>query len=80
MLDKSSLEKLIPLGLVAIRWVVDGDDLTVDAVGAGDDAACPDCGVVADHVHSRYQRSFHDLPAHGRRMVIRVAARRFPVS
>lgn len=77
MLPKSSLLKLIPPGLLATRWAVDGDDLVVDAVGAGKDAVCPDCGVVTAHVHSRYQRTVQDLPAHGRRMVIRVTARRF---
>mgnify|MGYP003571064901 CR=1 FL=1 len=77
MLHKSSLLKLIPRGLVANRWAVDGDELIVNAVGAGGDAACPDCGVASDHLHSRYQRTFQDLPAHGRRMVIRVTARRF---
>ena len=77
MLDKSSLEKLIPRGLLASRWAVDGDELVVDAVGAGDDAACPECGVVTGQVHSRYRRTFQDLPAHGRRMVIQVGARRF---
>jgi transposase len=56
---------------------VDGDELVVDAVGAGDDAACPECGVVTGQVHSRYRRTFQDLPAHGRRMVIQVRARRF---
>jgi transposase len=77
MLDKSSLQKLIPPGLVANQWVVDGDDLVVDAMAAGKDAACPECGVVTGQVHSHYQRTLHDLPAHGRRMVIRIKTRRF---
>jgi transposase len=77
MLDTVSLEKLIPRGLVASRWAVDGDELVVDAVGAGNDAACPECGVVTGQVHSRYRRTSQDLPAYGRRMVIHVKARRF---
>jgi len=77
MLPKSKLKKLIPPGLVARRWVVEGDDLIVDAQSASVDAACPACGVVSQHLHSRYHRTLRDLPAHGRRVLIRVSARRF---
>ena len=77
MLRKPNLMKLIPPGLVASRWVVEGDELIVDARSAYDDAACPSCGVVSRHLHSRYRRTLRDLPAHGRRVLIRVSVRRF---
>jgi len=57
----SNLLKLIPPGLAVIRWVVEGDDLIVDARSTCDDAACPTCGVVSRHCHSRYQRTLRDL-------------------
>ena len=40
-------------------------------------AACPLCGKRSSQVRSRYQRCLADLPAHGRRVRIFVAARRF---
>lgn len=77
MLRKSKLMKLIPPGLVASRWVVEGDDLIVDADSATEDAVCPACGSVSRQVHSRYRRTLRDLPAHGRRVLVRVSVRRF---
>src|SRR6202046_5007982 len=40
-------------------------------------AVCPRCGGVARRGHSRYGRRLADAPAGGRRVVIRMAARRF---
>jgi len=77
MLSKSKLMQLIPPGLMASGWTVEGDDLIVDAHSISKDAACPGCGVVSRHLHSRYQRTLRDLPAHGRRVLIRVSVRRF---
>jgi len=77
MLPKSKLMKLIPPGLVASRWVIEDDNLIVDAHSACVDAACPACGVVSRHLHSHYHRTLRDLPAHGRRVLIRVSVRRF---
>jgi len=77
---KSNLMKLIPPGLVADRCEVIDRALVVDAHSASADAACPDCGVVSARVHSRYRRTLRDLPAHGRRVVVRVGVRRFRCS
>lgn len=77
---KSNLMKLIPAGLVADGYEVVGRALVVEAHSVGADAACPDCGVVSERVHSRYQRALRDLPAHGWRVVVRVSVRRFRCS
>ena len=77
MSTKSNLMKLIPAGLVAERCEIVDRALVVDARSADWYAACPDCGVVSERVHSRYQRTLLDLPAHGRRVDIRVSVRRF---
>lgn len=77
MLPKSKLMKLIPPGLEASRWVVEGEDLVVDAHRATENTACPACGSVSRQVHSRYRRTLRDLPAHGRRVLVRVFVRRF---
>jgi transposase len=77
MLKKPSLMELIPPGLMLERCEDRDGDLVVHARSASRDAACPDCGVVAMSVHGRYLRTLHDLPAHGRRVIIRVTVRRF---
>jgi transposase len=43
----------------------------------GDQAACPQCGQPSDRVHSTYGRRLADAPVGGRRVVIRLAVRRF---
>lgn len=40
-------------------------------------ASCPCCARPSDRVHSRYVRTVADLPWQGRRVVLRVTARRF---
>jgi transposase len=40
-------------------------------------APCPCCGALSGHVHSRYVRTIADLPWQGRRVVLRLTARRF---
>lgn len=40
-------------------------------------AACPACGIPSHHVHSRYTRTVADLPWQGRRVIVRITARRF---
>jgi transposase len=40
-------------------------------------AECPGCGAPSEHVHSRYTRTVADLPWQGRRVVLRLAVRRF---
>jgi transposase len=41
------------------------------------EAACPGCGTVSGRVHSRYSRRLADAAIGGRRVVIRLAVRRF---
>jgi len=77
---KSNLMELIPPGTVADRCEVIDRALVVDARSAAPDAACPDCGVVSERVHSRYRRTLRDLPAHGRLVIIRISVRRFRCS
>jgi hypothetical protein len=40
-------------------------------------AECPGCGAPSEHVHGRYTRTVADLPWQGRRVVLRLAVRRF---
>ena len=51
--------------------------LLVTARTRAPEAACPKCGTVSRRVHSRYSRRLADAAIGGRRMVIRLAVRRF---
>ncbi len=71
----------VPLELAPPRLLVDGHEIgtagiIVQAHGASPTSLCPACGL-ASSVHSRYERTPGDFPAHGRRLRIRLAARRF---
>jgi transposase len=53
-------------------------DLVVLALASSSVAAdCPSCGQPSQRVHSRYRRTLADLPACGRRVILRITARRF---
>src|SRR5216683_2156121 len=51
--------------------------LTVSLVSTTATACCPQCGVSAARVHSRYQRTVADLPCGGYQVVLRFWVRRF---
>jgi transposase len=68
---------LLPEGLI-----VDGIENAADALVAiarspSPTSSCPVCGRASAQIHSRYERSLADLPAHGRRVRIRLQVRRF---
>lgn len=64
-------------GLAVIDTAVTPDGITVALTATAAAADCPTCGNPSDRAHSRYRRTLADLPAGGRRLVLRVAARRF---
>jgi len=69
--------KLVPTGLIVDHHEIGTDGITVHAHGASGTSPCPACGRPSSSVHSRYLRTLGDLPAHGRRLRIRLKARRF---
>ena len=69
--------KLVPPGLIVDYHEIGADGITVHARGASGSSLCPSCGLPSSSVHSRYQRTLGDFPAHGRRLRIRLRARRF---
>jgi transposase len=70
---------LVPAGSgLAISTVTLTPQLVgIAAASTSATAACPACGAASDRVHSRYVRTAADLPWQGRRVVLRVTARRF---
>ena len=69
--------KLVLSGLLVDRHEIGVDGIVVHAHSASATSACPGCGLPSSSIHSRYKRSLGDLPAHGRRLRIRLTARRF---
>lgn len=67
----------LPAGLVVSDWAVTADAVVVAARCGNSIAACPGCHAHSDRIHSRYVHTVADLPWHGRRVVLRITARRF---
>ena len=77
-MTSSSLRTAVaPSGLIVNRHEIGVDGLIVHAHGASAAVVCPACGSPSSSIHSRYMRSLADFPAHGRRLTIKLIARRF---
>jgi hypothetical protein len=68
---------LIPAGLLVQQVLPTPDRITSITRARQRLAACPDCTVLSRRVHSRYDRTLHDLAWQGRPVTLRVQARRF---
>jgi transposase len=68
---------LLPSGLVVDAVTLGGDDIVISARAPGRGGRCPTCGDRSKRVHSSYERCLADLPAHGRRVRLKVSVRRF---
>ena len=51
--------------------------LTLTVISTQNTRACPLCGHLSTHVHSRYQRTLADLPVQGLRLRFCLGVRRF---
>jgi len=51
--------------------------LTVEVISTQPCARCPGCGTPPDAVHCQYQRTVHDVPCGGRKVVLRLKVRKF---
>ncbi|QFG37385.1 transposase IS204/IS1001/IS1096/IS1165 family protein [Paracoccus pantotrophus] len=69
--------KLLPEGVRATGYRVDGAVISVDAEMIRSEAFCPGCGLRSARRHGRYVRSLADLPVHGRTVQLRLSVRRF---
>ena len=68
----------LPAGLKLDQVELAGETIRVHARSCGAAAAaCPRCGTISRHVHSRYWRQPADLPAHGRAVALILLVRRF---
>ena len=78
---KSSLSKrilpLIPTCLTVDEVLSSPDQIMIITTPRQKLASCPTCAEPSNRIHSRYQRTLHDLPWQGRPVMLRVQARRF---
>ena len=72
-----SVLALIPSGLIVRQVLPEPDRVAIFTDPRGASAACPLCRRKTSRVHSRYDRTFTDLPWPGRCVTIMVRARRF---
>jgi hypothetical protein len=67
----------LPEGLVIGQVEVTQTQLTVEVISIQPCAYCPGCGNPSDAVHCQYQRTVHDVPCGGRKVVLRLRVRKF---
>ena len=74
-----SFPELFPpdIGLSITAVTVTPDVIAFAALTTAATASCPCCAQSSTRVHSRYARTAADLPWQGRRVILRVTARRF---
>jgi transposase len=77
MASNLRLSSLIPSDLVVERIVENRGSLVVTARARVQTRPCPLCRNVSGRVHSRYVRTVLDLPSSGRKVELRLVARRF---
>ena len=71
------VSSLIPAGLVVESMTETEAGIVVLARAGVLERACPECGRCSRRIHSRYIRTVSDLPCAGRRVELRLTARRF---
>jgi len=72
-----SRRDFLPAGLKADQIELVENTIRIRSHSAKTAAACPHCGTISRHVHSRYRRRPADLPAHGRAVELVLLVRRF---
>jgi len=77
MAVRSRLSSLAPPGLIVENIAESERAIIVSARAGTREGACPLCGTPSNRVHSRYVRTISDLPCAGKRIELRLLARRF---
>jgi transposase len=67
----------LPEGMVIGQVEITPAQLTVEVLSTQPCAPCPGCGTLSDAVHCQYQRTVHDVPCGGRKVVLRLRVRKF---
>ena len=67
----------LPEGMVIGQVEITAAQLTVEVISTQPVAHCPGCGSPSDQIHCQYQRTVHDVPCGGRKVVLRLRVRKF---
>ena len=67
----------LPEGMVIGQVEIAPTQLTVEVLSTQSCTPCPGCGTRSDAVHCQYQRTVHDVPCGGRKVVLRLRVRKF---
>ena len=59
------------------NYTIEENNIILDVSSARATAACPFCGKESPYVHSKYTRSFQDLPIQNKKVKISLANRKF---
>lgn len=68
---------LVPRGFIVETTTWNEERLLIAARASAATGRCPDCGMISDRVHSRYERGLADLPMSGRLVRLVLTVRRF---
>lgn len=71
------LVKLLDENLEYIDHKIIEDTIYINVKSSKVEAYCPECNTASKRIHSRYQRSFQDLPISGKKIVIILNNRKF---
>ncbi|WP_341533985.1 transposase family protein [Sporosalibacterium faouarense] len=71
------LIKLLDKNLKYINHKIEDETIYIYVKSNRDKCYCPDCNSLSKRVHSRYERSFQDLPIIGRKSIIILNNRKF---
>ncbi len=67
----------LPEGMVIGQVELTQAQLTVEVISTQPCVSCPGCGNASDAVHCQYQRTVHDVPCGGRKVVLQLKVRKF---
>jgi transposase len=67
----------LPQGMGIGQVEITPTQLTVEVISTQPHACCPGCGSLSESVHCQYQRTVHDVPCGGRKVVLRLCVRKF---
>jgi transposase len=67
----------LPEGMILSQIELTETQLTVEVISTHPCAHCPGCGNCSDVVHCQYQRTVHDVPCGGRRVILQLKVRKF---
>ena len=65
-----SIIKMLDTSLEYISHELIDNTLYINVVSNKKDIKCPNCGIITNKVHSRYPKSFQDLPIQGKKVII----------